>query len=245
MAGTRKRDSAFEDRPDVTSTPRHIVTHLTGGWIKEEVRRKSGKTQGKWDIYLTSPKGTRLRSNVELMRYLAQQNEQNPDPKVVNFTRTAACPSSSHDGKREIAQRMLQPGIEVLSSSRKVTNLYKPTVFRGKARHRPTMKESEVMYLERQLGKIGLPNWDHLLNLSIRLNREPRVIHAWMASRLAKLKKHRGTGHILKTFDVLEEDLVDPLPFEDQQVAQSYEIEYDNAEMDESDPCWKDPTQRS
>lgn len=43
---------------------------LPFGWIKLATQRCTGATKGHWDVYLISPKGKRLRSNVELRRYL-------------------------------------------------------------------------------------------------------------------------------------------------------------------------------
>ena len=40
------------------------------GWKKVVIQRKSGKTKGKYDVYIISPEGRKFRSRVELQRYM-------------------------------------------------------------------------------------------------------------------------------------------------------------------------------
>lgn len=48
---------------------------LPYNWKKESIRRESGKFKGRWDNYLCTPNGERLRSEVEFVNFL----RKNPD----------------------------------------------------------------------------------------------------------------------------------------------------------------------
>lgn len=56
------------------------------GWKKIFIQRKSGKTKGKYDVYVISPEGRKFRSRVELERYIStMQNDlsiENVDFKI-------------------------------------------------------------------------------------------------------------------------------------------------------------------
>lgn len=58
------------------------------GWKKIFIQRKSGKTKGKYDVYVISPEGRKFRSRVELERYISTiQNDlsmENVDFKIPN-----------------------------------------------------------------------------------------------------------------------------------------------------------------
>ena len=58
------------------------------GWKKIFIQRKSGKTKGKYDVYVISPEGRKFRSRVELGRYISTiQNDlsmENVDFKIPN-----------------------------------------------------------------------------------------------------------------------------------------------------------------
>ena len=58
------------------------------GWKKIFIQRKSGKTKGKYDVYVISPEGRKFRSRVELERYIStMQNDlsiENVDFKIPN-----------------------------------------------------------------------------------------------------------------------------------------------------------------
>jgi hypothetical protein len=70
-----------------------IVKELPGGWVKKLVQRASGQSEGKWDPYLTSPDGTRLRSGPELLAYIAKSPQFWPEfnAKTCNLDRPPEC----------------------------------------------------------------------------------------------------------------------------------------------------------
>lgn len=58
------------------------------GWKKIFIQRKSGKTKGKYDVYVISPEGRKFRSRVELERYIStiqtDLSMENVDFKIPN-----------------------------------------------------------------------------------------------------------------------------------------------------------------
>ncbi|KAK9514860.1 hypothetical protein VZT92_025546 [Zoarces viviparus] len=56
------------------------------GWIREVRQRKAGKTAGKMDIYITSPRGQRFRSRASLHAFLLKDGEGSLDIKLFDFT---------------------------------------------------------------------------------------------------------------------------------------------------------------
>ena len=61
---------------------------LPNGWGKRLVQRKVGVSMGKWDVYLITPDGAKLRSNPDLVRYQAENPEMAIDTKYINFEKT-------------------------------------------------------------------------------------------------------------------------------------------------------------
>lgn len=55
------------------------------GWKKVVTQRKSGKTKGRLDVCIISPDGRRLRSRVELQRYLSCSTEETGRLSIENF----------------------------------------------------------------------------------------------------------------------------------------------------------------
>ncbi|XP_061529594.1 methyl-CpG-binding domain protein 4 [Phycodurus eques] len=55
------------------------------GWIREVRQRRTGKTAGKVDVYITSPHGQRFRSRASLRAYLVN-NAQDVDINLFDFT---------------------------------------------------------------------------------------------------------------------------------------------------------------
>lgn len=71
----------------------HLEFELPYGWKKLAHRRKSGKSEGNWDTYLISPLGKRLRSNVELERYLEANPKLKCDRSVTTISRHIQSPA--------------------------------------------------------------------------------------------------------------------------------------------------------
>ncbi|CAN9515410.1 unnamed protein product [Ophioblennius macclurei] len=59
---------------------------MPAGWIREVKQRKSGKTAGKLDVYITSPQGQRFRSRRSLQAFLLKNGEENLDIALFDFT---------------------------------------------------------------------------------------------------------------------------------------------------------------
>ncbi|GAA6216402.1 methyl-CpG-binding domain protein 4 [Lates japonicus] len=56
------------------------------GWIREVRQRKAGKTAGKLDVYITSPKGQKFRSRASLHAFLLKNGEGSLDINLFDFT---------------------------------------------------------------------------------------------------------------------------------------------------------------
>ncbi|XP_041859636.1 methyl-CpG-binding domain protein 4 [Melanotaenia boesemani] len=56
------------------------------GWIKEVRQRKAGKTAGKLDVYIISPKGQKFRSRASLRAFLLESGEAELDISHFDFT---------------------------------------------------------------------------------------------------------------------------------------------------------------
>ena len=77
-----------ENHPEPILRKEDFVEYrLPHGWLKQGLRRKGGETSGHWDIYLISPNGKRLRSNVELESFLASNPNISIDRESTNSSR--------------------------------------------------------------------------------------------------------------------------------------------------------------
>uniref|UniRef100_A0A3Q3NNR3 Methyl-CpG-binding domain protein 4 n=1 Tax=Mastacembelus armatus TaxID=205130 RepID=A0A3Q3NNR3_9TELE len=56
------------------------------GWIREVRQRKTGRTAGKLDVYITSPQGQKFRSRATLQAFLLKNGEGNLDINIFDFT---------------------------------------------------------------------------------------------------------------------------------------------------------------
>lgn len=88
---------------------------LPPGWSREVRQRKTGKTAGKIDVYITSPHGQTFRSKASLHEFLKTNREENFDISLFDFSPTAkgATNQSSFPNRTKI------------KSEKKVTNNYK------------------------------------------------------------------------------------------------------------------------
>ncbi|KAL6119157.1 mbd4 [Pungitius sinensis] len=81
---------------------------LPFGWSREVRQRKAGKTAGKVDIYITSPRGQRFRSRASLLAFLLKDGEGSVDMKLFGFTASkddVAPSSQASKGKRRGRQK--------------------------------------------------------------------------------------------------------------------------------------------
>ncbi|XP_071332729.1 methyl-CpG-binding domain protein 4 [Trachinotus anak] len=56
------------------------------GWIREVRQRRTGKTAGKLDVYITSPQGQKFRSRASLHAFLLEDREGTLDINLFDFT---------------------------------------------------------------------------------------------------------------------------------------------------------------
>ena len=64
--------------------PKSYEWELPFGWIKKSVQRLTGKTAGRWDTYIISPRWVKLRSNPEIFRYLMENPNMKYDALLTN-----------------------------------------------------------------------------------------------------------------------------------------------------------------
>lgn len=81
-----------EDLNDINAQDKDYLPCCTSsmppGWSREVRQRKSGKTAGKIDVYITSPHGQRFRSKISLKEFLQKNGEGNFDINLFDFSPT-------------------------------------------------------------------------------------------------------------------------------------------------------------
>ena len=74
----------IEKVSNLNTSENTVKYDLPYGWRKIAQRRKNPNTSKNWDIYLISPDNKRLRSNVELKKYLDENPNVKCDLSVTN-----------------------------------------------------------------------------------------------------------------------------------------------------------------
>eukprot|EP00095_Tigriopus_kingsejongensis_P009667 snap_masked-scaffold1197_size55989-processed-gene-0.5 protein:Tk09667 transcript:snap_masked-scaffold1197_size55989-processed-gene-0.5-mRNA-1 annotation:"truncated methyl binding protein 2 transcript 1" len=246
---TKPPGSAHE--PAQASDSDYIVP-LPDGWLKRCTQRKSGATAGSWDMYLTAPNGQRLRSNVELIKFVIQHKIA-IDPTLVNFERSngsrepVLAPSTrslikkiqyltEHDYDPSGLDMVLKPDPPTKTPHRSVHRRPAPTHHLHLSALPPgpwQLKPKQEKYLIRQLAKVKYPTPAQIRYMAQQLRVDNDLIETWFRHNRKAEERARSPPQPVMALDALNNDqMTSTLPSE----AGVIMIERDNAECDEICP---------
>ena len=241
---THKRNATKKYGQCLTDT----IYQLPDGWRKQCVQRKTGASAGGWDVYVLPPKGGKLRSNSDILRFVRDNPSIPINPELVNMERPidkhGKCPMTPKIRSLEEALRIVQSTGQMPEKGtlRNVSHLTKSYARNHHIKlspnngHRNLFTTEQVMALESHFASaIVSPSEDQVNIWADELHLERDAVKAWFLSRWkAKLEYEASlnceivyegtTSRRPVKFDIDSSTLCEP---QDSSTQENYEIVID------------------